>query len=112
MHGWWQHEIVDSGKWPRMRCFVAFVVTFLTTRLISTGRAVRPTDARCAAGTRARSARPGARASRAGGGGPAPPPPPAAFVSTTIGEPGIAGARFASDEPDALERGELAGDTR
>jgi hypothetical protein len=35
MHGWWQQEIVDSGKWPLMLSFVSFVVTFLTTRLIT-----------------------------------------------------------------------------
>jgi hypothetical protein len=35
MHGWWQHEVVDSGKWPLMLTFIAFVVTFLTTRLIT-----------------------------------------------------------------------------
>ena len=29
VHGWWQQNIVDSGKWPLMLCFVAFVVTFL-----------------------------------------------------------------------------------
>jgi hypothetical protein len=35
MHGWWQQDVVDSGKWPLMLCFVSFVLTFLLTRLIT-----------------------------------------------------------------------------
>ncbi len=35
MHSWWQQDVVDSGKWPLMLCFVSFVVTFLATRLVT-----------------------------------------------------------------------------
>jgi hypothetical protein len=32
---WWQRSVVDAGKLPLMLCFLAFVVTFLTTRTIT-----------------------------------------------------------------------------
>jgi hypothetical protein len=35
VHAWWQQDVVDSGKWPLMLCFVSFVVTFLATRLVT-----------------------------------------------------------------------------
>jgi hypothetical protein len=35
MHGWWQQDVVDGGKWPLMLCFVSFVLTFLLTRLVT-----------------------------------------------------------------------------
>lgn len=35
MHAWWQQEILESGKWPLMLSFAAFVLTFLTTRLVT-----------------------------------------------------------------------------
>jgi hypothetical protein len=35
VHSWWQQDVVDSGKWPLMLCFVSFVVTFLATRLVT-----------------------------------------------------------------------------
>ena len=34
MGGWWQHNIVDAGKLPLLLCSAAFVVTFLSTRVI------------------------------------------------------------------------------
>jgi hypothetical protein len=33
--GWWQRSVIDAGKLPLMLCFLAFVVTFLTTRTIT-----------------------------------------------------------------------------
>lgn len=42
MQSWWQHDVVDAGKWPLMLCFLTFVATFLVTRgitrLIRAGR--------------------------------------------------------------------------
>jgi hypothetical protein len=37
VHSWWQQNIVDSGKWPLMLCFVTFLLTRLITRLIRAG---------------------------------------------------------------------------
>ncbi len=34
MGDWWQEEIVDAGKLALLLCMVAFVVTFVTTRVI------------------------------------------------------------------------------
>lgn len=33
--GWWQRSVVEPGKVPLLFCFVAFVATFLVTRLIT-----------------------------------------------------------------------------
>jgi hypothetical protein len=33
--GWWQRDVVEAGKLPLMLCFLAFVLTFLTTRGIT-----------------------------------------------------------------------------
>lgn len=35
LHAWWQNEIVNGYKGPLLLSFVAFVVTFLTTRTIT-----------------------------------------------------------------------------
>jgi hypothetical protein len=35
MGDWWQHDIVDAGKLPLLLCSAAFVVTFLSTRVIT-----------------------------------------------------------------------------
>ena len=35
MNGWWRREIIVAGKLPLMLCFIAFVVTFATTRLVT-----------------------------------------------------------------------------
>ena len=35
LNDWWQHEVVDGYKGPLLLSFVAFVVTFLTTRSIT-----------------------------------------------------------------------------
>lgn len=35
LSGWWQHEVVDGYKGPLLLSFVAFVVTFVTTRTIT-----------------------------------------------------------------------------
>ena len=35
MGDWWQHNIVDAGKLPLLLCSAAFVVTFLSTRVIT-----------------------------------------------------------------------------
>jgi hypothetical protein len=35
VHAWWQQDVVDSGKWPLMLCFLSFVLTFLLTRLVT-----------------------------------------------------------------------------
>ncbi len=35
LHRWWQNEIVDGPKGPLLLVFVAFVVTFVTTRAIT-----------------------------------------------------------------------------
>jgi hypothetical protein len=35
LNTWWQHDVVDGYKGPLMLSFVAFVVTFLTTRTIT-----------------------------------------------------------------------------
>jgi ABC-type multidrug transport system fused ATPase/permease subunit len=35
LNDWWQHEVVDGYKGPLLLSFVAFVVTFLTTRTIT-----------------------------------------------------------------------------
>src|SRR6202000_2710585 len=35
MASWWHRDIIAAGKLPLMLCFVAFVVTFLATRMIT-----------------------------------------------------------------------------
>src|SRR3954453_17031444 len=35
MGDWWQHDIVEAGKLPLLLCSAAFVVTFVTTRVIT-----------------------------------------------------------------------------
>ena len=35
MGSWWQHEVVAAGKLPLGLCFLAFVVTFVSTRTIT-----------------------------------------------------------------------------
>jgi len=35
LHAWWQNEIVDGYKGPLLLAFIAFVVTFVTTRTIT-----------------------------------------------------------------------------
>jgi hypothetical protein len=35
MLSWWHRDIIDAGKLPLMLCFLAFVVTFATTRTIT-----------------------------------------------------------------------------
>ena len=35
MVSWWQRDVIAAGKLPLMLCFLAFVVTFVTTRTIT-----------------------------------------------------------------------------
>jgi hypothetical protein len=35
MVSWWQRDVIATGKLPLMLCFLAFVVTFVTTRAIT-----------------------------------------------------------------------------
>ena len=35
MGQWWQDNIIDPGKLPLLLCFAAFIVTFLSTRIIT-----------------------------------------------------------------------------
>jgi hypothetical protein len=35
MSSWWQRDVIAAGKLPLMLCFLAFVVTFVTTRAIT-----------------------------------------------------------------------------
>jgi hypothetical protein len=35
MASWWQRDVIEANKLPLMLCFLAFVVTFLLTRLIT-----------------------------------------------------------------------------
>ena len=35
MSHWWRHDIVDAGKLPLLLAFVAFIVTFACTRLVT-----------------------------------------------------------------------------
>jgi hypothetical protein len=35
MASWWHRDIIASGKLPLMLCFLAFVITFVTTRTIT-----------------------------------------------------------------------------
>jgi hypothetical protein len=35
MGSWWQHEVVAAGRLPLGLCFLAFVVTFVSTRTIT-----------------------------------------------------------------------------
>jgi len=35
MASWWQRDVIEAGKLPLMLCFLAFVVTFVLTRLIT-----------------------------------------------------------------------------
>src|SRR6202167_3611741 len=35
MASWWHRDIIAAGKLPLMLCFLAFVVTFVTTRAIT-----------------------------------------------------------------------------
>ena len=35
MSSWWHRDVLASGKLPLMLCFLAFVLTFVTTRFIT-----------------------------------------------------------------------------
>ena len=35
MGGWWQDNIMEPGKLPLLLCFAAFIVTFLSTRIVT-----------------------------------------------------------------------------
>jgi len=35
MASWWHRDVIAAGKLPLMLCFLAFVITFLTTRMIT-----------------------------------------------------------------------------
>ena len=35
MASWWHRDIIAAGKLPLMLCFLAFVITFVTTRMIT-----------------------------------------------------------------------------
>jgi hypothetical protein len=35
MASWWHRDVIAAGKLPLMLCFLAFVVTFVTTRTIT-----------------------------------------------------------------------------
>ncbi|MGH3158705.1 MAG: hypothetical protein ACRDNF_19300 [Streptosporangiaceae bacterium] len=34
MFSWWHRDVIAAGKLPLMLCFVSFVVTFVSTRVI------------------------------------------------------------------------------
>src|ERR1700749_2230732 len=38
MDSWWHRDIIAADKLPLMLCFLAFIITFTTTRLIRDGR--------------------------------------------------------------------------